>query len=326
MNQRFFTFIMLLIPAFVSAGDFPYAFSAAIVDELGKPVDGAVVSHMFYAKADSPNDLQRDKRTGANGRCEFGGMAYDLGEIEVRKKGFYTSRIKLGEYFDIIYSDGMQKWQNNQEVKVLMKRIINPIPMYAKVEFIKFPESVSRKKMEYDLIAGDFVHPYGSGKTGDLVLDWEVSGDNLREVEWVLSLRFNNEADGIFEYTPPVLTPISKSYVSELRSPNEAPLGGYSSTKEWRSMEGDSSQAVYLFRVRSVVDESGAVVQGLYGKIYGSPRLIRDFKLLANKIKPNGDSLSFWYYLNPNGTRNIEFAPNQNLFKDLPIERRVLNP
>jgi len=45
-----------------------------------------------------------------------------------------------------------------------------------------------------------------------------------------------------------------------------------------------------------VLDKDGKVVKALYGKIYG-------------------DFFDMVYYLNPDGTRNIEYDPKRNLFK-----------
>jgi hypothetical protein len=64
------------------------------------------------------------------------------------------------------------------------------------------------------------------------------------------------------------------------------------------------------------MDASGNVTSALYGKIYG------DF---SQDI--GNDAVRFTYYLNPEpNSRNMEFDPKQNLFKNLPPLEQVTAP
>ncbi len=75
----------------------------------------------------------------------------------------------------------------------------------------------------------------------------------------------------------------------------------------------------YFFRVRTVIDEKGAVKSSLYGKIHG------DF--VIDPINSKTMIIIFTYYLNPTpNSRNIEFDPKQNLLKDLKSDERVDAP
>lgn len=69
----------------------------------------------------------------------------------------------------------------------------------------------------------------------------------------------------------------------------------------------DESQCLYL-RVRTTTNTQGAVSSAWYGKIYGNMQ---------------GE---FTYFLNPDGTRNVEFDFHRNLFGDNPHERVGLIP
>lgn len=53
----------------------------------------------------------------------------------------------------------------------------------------------------------------------------------------------------------------------------------------------------------------------MYGKILGHIGLTAIFSETAE--------IYFKYYLNPDYTRNLEFDPKQNLFKNLPDRERV---
>jgi hypothetical protein len=70
--------------------------------------------------------------------------------------------------------------------------------------------------------------------------------------------------------------------------------------------------------VRTVFDEKGNVIGGLYGKIDGSMEC----------FPKNVDTafVTFAYYLNPDGTRNLEFDPKRNLNKKLPNGQGVSKP
>jgi hypothetical protein len=59
----------------------------------------------------------------------------------------------------------------------------------------------------------------------------------------------------------------------------------------------------YIYRVRTKKDANGNIVKAMYGKIS------QEFE-----FGPNGTIL-FHYYFNPDGTRNLEEDPKNNLFK-----------
>lgn len=71
----------------------------------------------------------------------------------------------------------------------------------------------------------------------------------------------------------------------------------------------------YFFRIRSEVDENGKLTRAMYGKIKGEI-----------KVEPRSGTLGmvlFFYYLNPDYTRNLEFDPNRNLFDNLKDSEKI---
>ena len=70
----------------------------------------------------------------------------------------------------------------------------------------------------------------------------------------------------------------------------------------------------YIFRIRSE-EEDGKLVKALYGKIHGDIRF--------DPREGKAGAISFKYYLNPDYTRNLEFDPKRNLFKNLKSFERV---
>ena len=102
-----------------------------------------------------------------------------------------------------------------------------------------------------------------------------------------------------------------------LTYPQNAPLEDGHLIIKARSSEGGAvfslpkgfNNGVLRFRVRAKTDKDGKITEAKYGKIYG------DIEFAP--LKPNKTRLSFTYYFNPTGTRNLEFDPNQNLLKGL---------
>lgn len=74
----------------------------------------------------------------------------------------------------------------------------------------------------------------------------------------------------------------------------------------------------YLYRVRTVLDDKGQVKSAWHGKIDG------ELEWDASNF-PTAQ-VTFTYYLNPDGTPNLEFDRKRNLFADLPDENMVGNP
>ena len=195
------------------------------------------------------------------------------------------------------------KW--NPIIEIVLKRIIKPIPMYAKR--IDMEPPANNKPVGYDLMIGDWVGPYGKGINNDILFTREYSRKSLQDYDYKLTVSFPKAGDGIQEF--PV--PYKNMEGSALRSPHEVPTNGYqpqivrlniSHPGQKLIFDYDENRA-YFFRVRTVLDENGNVKSALYGKIYG-------------------DFMQFSYYLSPTpNSRNVEFDPKRNLMKNLkPLE------
>jgi hypothetical protein len=74
----------------------------------------------------------------------------------------------------------------------------------------------------------------------------------------------------------------------------------------------------FFIRIRSEVDDEGKLVAAWYGKIHGPIRLDpRGGDIVAESGKAY---VSFEFFVNPDGTRNVEFDFRGNLLK--PKSRR----
>jgi hypothetical protein len=134
-------------------------------------------------------------------------------------------------------------------------------------------------------------------------------------------LTFHAPGDGLFAIS------MSPDQGSALRLPAVAPKDGYMAelseqlndtpSKGWEKSEKKDQN--YYFRVRTAKDDSGNIVSAHYGKIYG------DFRIDA--INSKTLLIFFQYYVNPTpNSRNVEFDPKQNLFKNLSNRQQVDSP
>ncbi len=197
-------------------------------------------------------------------------------------------------------------------IPISLKRIGQPVAMYARkrarIELPKIGEPLG-----FDLIAFDWIAPYGRGQFSDFVFtlsDLEKAGNPGPKT---LLLTFSNDGDGIqsFEADP--------NEGSELRLPALAPESGYAPTFTQRADKtfAPNKKANYFFRVRTTKD-GASIRSALYGKIHGD--------IGVDTINSKTALVFLTYYLNPDGTRNVEFDPNKNLFKELPVIEQVRDP
>jgi hypothetical protein len=124
-------------------------------------------------------------------------------------------------------------------------------------------------------------------------------------------VRFGNPGDGL-QFTPavPADQPRWMLARSDLESMHLAPESGYQPVWTKSSLDRTPVQGrqVGYFRIRSRLNHDRRVVSAWYGKIYnsntnfaGAPKLVLD------------------YYLNTDGTRNVEWDPRHNLARSSTI-------
>ncbi len=169
------------------------------------------------------------------------------------------------------------------------------------------------KPVGFDLMAGDWVAPYGKGANADVFITEEFNKSSITDYDYKLTISFPNAGDGIQEFAVP-----DAERGSALRSPHEAPADGYQPqlVRENFHHPGQAGKSDYdenrnyFFRVRTMLDSNGNVKSALYGKIYGDP-----------------EQVNFRYYLNPTpNDRNIEFDPKRNLLGGLESSEGVSAP
>jgi hypothetical protein len=308
-----------LLLAGLAAGlaDFPMGkITVKVVDEDREPIEGAKVIIGFLVPADGFN---YEEGTGAVGLSDRAGMF-----TASRKCGkFLSCYASMDGYYhtasERFVFDGVKnkRWQPwNPTITLELKQVVNPIPMYVK-EVSGLPLPAVDANVGFDLVVGDWVEPHGAGKISDFVFCVHRRYGDSNNYTFRVTVGFSNEGDGL----QPVF--FRHSIGSKLQFPREAPVDGYKPFFHWWAYKANGVFAQrpldapepdynshpelnYIFRVRSVKLPDGSVF-GLYGKLlkwFGAGPF--------DESKPA--KVSFTYYLNPTGTRNLEFKPEWNIF------------
>ena len=315
-----------------SAAGLPEAmFTVRVTDELGFAMTNAEV-HAGFVESIKPGwgwgggkEMQWRGKTDTNGLCVITARCEGEAGIAAGKDGYYWS-----SGYKVLFTNCLgilaKKWHPwNPVVDVVLKRIGNPVPMYARwVQNAAIPKE--GEAVGYDLQKGDWVTPHGLGEVVDLLFRSDRApsrvvpsqyGD-VRLFDDTLTISFPNEGDGIQSMLVP-----DRGGRSNLRLPAIAPENGYVTNLVKRvAQEQDKpifstieKDANYFFRVRTKKNEAGEIVSALYGKIHGDFRFGRV------------GELQFRYYLNPTpNDRNMEFDPSRNLFQNLTSLEEVREP
>jgi hypothetical protein len=302
----------------------------AVRDEDGSAVTnvevgvGTFVRRIPGPEAGFAETAQVEARTDTNGFASLT-IPSRRGDLYLRMRpteGFYYDR---GTELRMTNAVG-GRWEPWGQTNVLVvRRIFNPIPMYARAfSDGALPVPENGNPVGFDLMEADWVAPHGHGRVADFIftVSWRFTGhDSFGAPTWEASieLSFSNEGDGILEVPIPIFAPPRGSV---FRMPREAPLHGYRPVMSWEGsrMEEYSPRIPedmnYFFRVRTKVTD-GKPATALYGKIHGP---------LQISIRPTKTTVKLAYYLNPiPNDRNMEFDPKRNLLK-LESYQRINDP
>ena len=288
-------------------------------EETNEPIKDAEVGVTFnqsgffepqYSRVEGTTD--EDGKFSASKTCT-GSVDFSAIAQGYYKTGFDYRFEKITSKFQVRH----KPW--NPKITLKLRKIKSPVPMYArKIYYAVIPEL--DKAIGFDLMAGDWVSPYGKGKVSDFIFTVIKEYKKDQDYQVDVSLTFSGSFDGIYPF------PVMGNYPSKLKLPSLAPVGGYQKKLEKYHATDKSNNynknQHYYFRIRSQ-EKNGELEKALYGKIY------HDIKVDAfgyYEDKSGRPAITFEYYLNPDGTRNVEFDPKQNLFKDLKPSEQVQYP
>lgn len=264
--------------------------SLQVVDDKGAPVGGAKIASEFYS---TPKQTRVTGQTDEGGLLVLEGRTISDVKFTITKDSYYDTNqsydfIKRAtSKADALRSGKWMPWNPTHTVTLKKKR--NPVPMFARqVWNVHLP---CDQPVGYDLEIGDCVVPHGKGQHSDLIFEVSRKDDGHGRDDYTWECSFSNSQDGI--------QVLEKELWSRFSWPYQAPEGGYQG-----KCSGPKAQAYLVFRVRSVTDAAGKITSAKYGKMY---------PLVAGGSREKGCYLSFWYWFNPDGTRNLEFDPSRNL-------------
>ena len=275
--------------------------------ETRAPVPGALAGVTFAIPDDrgAAADVHRTGLTDAHGDFRVTEDTMPYITVGAQKSGYYKTgvNVDLRPTLKGAYKDDLV-------VPIVLKPIINPIAMYARKR-ARLEIPTVNTPVGFDLLAFDWLPPYGSGTVPDFV--FTLTENNTDPSVKTLSLSFSNGDDGIAP------SDVDPKQGSALRLPRIAPETGYHS--QWVRDAGTrytpKEGRNYFYRIRTVRDGT-EIRSGLYGKIHGD--------IGIDTINSKTAIVFLTYYLNPDGTRNVEFDPNKNLFKQLPPREQVRDP
>jgi hypothetical protein len=292
-----------------------------VVNEDGNPISAADVSVQYTILPPPPPGQptygEIKGLTDNNGvfTASHTDSSWTFG-VTVDKAGYYNTHIGHDLYQPGQLDDKAVAASRNSTITLVLKKIGHPIAMYAKKEETKMPKE--NEPIGFDLMVGDWVGPYGTGKTADIFFTVHRNIISPQKFDADLEITFPNAGDGIV-----VVPPASDTGVSRLVMPHSAEEAGYQPTLKWsyhNFSETSEPASGYFLRVRTVLDSNGNVESALFGKIQGDVRF-----LVGTKAPQAG--IAFTYYLNPTpNDRNVEFDQSQNLFGGLPFDEQVKAP
>jgi len=276
-----------------------------VTDENNRPVSNANVHLGFrvYTKGGWASETnEASGLTDSKGYFTASSFTDDFVAFTITKDSYYESG---GDYK--FKESNLGRWEPwNPEIKVVMRKIENPVPMYVRDTSSMHPVleiPVNGKAVGFDLMESDWVSPYGKGKHSDMFFRLDRKFVSRDDFEGTLTITFPNKNDGI------QLIKYDRKRGSNFKLPRIAPEDGYQSKlvntfsnrpgePYKRSAEEDNN---YFFRVRSE-ERDGKLIRAMYGKIHGDFR----FDMRGSKTA----SILFKYFLNPDFTRNLESGKN----------------
>jgi hypothetical protein len=290
-------------------GSYPWKIIFNVIDDIGRPIADAQVLVGY---------LQTNQITGLTDTNGTFSVSHDdrswaLGFL-VNKSGYYSDYVHYELFKPGQFDDSKVAANRNSTQVMILRKIGNPIPLYAEQAHIKLKDE--DKPIGFDLMAGDLATPYGRGFHTDMFFTVHRKIINEHKYNCVLDITFPNKGDGIVVAQPEVITG------SEFKTSRVAIKNGYESELNLHYSDTNQPEPVfgYFIRTRTELDQNGNVKSALYGKINGN------FRFYAGTIVPHS-GMGFTYYLNPTpNDTNLEFDTKNNLIRDLKPLEEVKEP
>lgn len=261
-------------------------YSGTIIDEIGRPVAGANITLRWDARIPvflEPFDphYQGDNRVLSLTSDSDGGFSFRAAGLvvfgSIQKPGYHDTAV--------VFHPG--KPTQNGATPIPLLRIINRQPMVGKKVKILLP--VGSSLLQYDLLKGDCLPPFGTGLVADLQIEWkrpvEINAEACRRA---FKSQFLGEGNGVILHRT-IVDPLFAR--SRLRSAHEAPNDGYQPQCDFGDHFRGGDIVAYL-KIRS-----GQPGGPLFGKMLGP---------ISYWAAKDRDRFEFEYVMNPTGDRGLE--------------------
>lgn len=276
----------------LSASELPKAtFMVKVVDEFSQPIYGANV-HIGYQSFDLTTKRLKHSSFGdftdVNGELRVEVFSHKRITFGVDKSGYYKG---YGEplIFDKV-GDGNHWHPLNPTLEIVLIKKGNAIPLYHMKIRTKAP--VLDEYIGFDLIKGDWVYDSFGGTERHLEFKFSKTVESYKNFTSEMEVRFFAEGDGL------LLSNEKLNRNSELGFAKEAPVTGYVNGINNLCFRDENHQSPSFDRNRLYYLKSS----GMYGVVVG--------EIMFYAINSVTVDLEFQYYLNPTGTRNLEFNGN----------------
>lgn len=278
-----------------------------VVDENGLPVPNAkfMVGMWLWTVKENGADGMTDR----DGMFTVRGKATDEVVYSIDKEGYYRTS---GKYFLSQEPDaavkGGQWMPYGKERVVVLKRIVNPIPMYAKPKwkFFYFPEI----NIEYgfDAFEMDWVEPFGKGKHVDIVFEYKgdgLSGMNYRDGH--IALKWLDRNCGFYEEDI-ADSELKSSYTANTNNSYKSAIS-FVNQRDSTGRFVETANKYMVFRIRTRFSPDGRMIGAHYGKIY--------LPINFGYVEPSKEKKACFginIYTNPTeNDTNLEFFPYHSL-------------
>jgi hypothetical protein len=310
ISSRFVLALAVLAAPLPGACSAPEArLNVTVRDEQGRAVEGAAVRGSFF----QDRVIDRVRSPSHSGVTDGAGQVSLIGheglyvDVIAEKAGYYPSTHRA-----VVRGGGVR------EVPILLRPMRSPIAMYARQATVTLPEL--DRTYGYDLLRGELVPPGGAGLHEDILLRMERPARPDGAPGLHLTVSFPGQADGIAAMT---LDPAWAD--SAYPSAYTAPLDGYedklsvSVARTPNGYEDLNRRRPFFLRIRAQQDADGHLRSALYCKIWPGMDLLG--------WAADWPTVALPYYCNPTeNDRNLEFAPDRNLFRDLTPDERPAGP
>jgi hypothetical protein len=321
------TIVMSIIPLDSSGQLLDVKLQVTVSDEQGSPIRDAKALCYFSKPVDKTDPWKGQTSdeisimTDGEGKAIATGKSMARMAAVIQKEGYYESRETL---YNLKFDREKLQWlPYEREGKLVLRKIVNPIPMYAwNMRRMDYPVGTN-VWVGYDMLLAEWMPPHGKGEVEDVrlhVLRATAAYDRTQPAV-VLTILFMGEQNGVCGINDQTV-----SNQSWLKLPYCAPREGYSEKEfrfekrfgehEFKTMTNTGTTNCF-FRIRSKIDKDGKFVEGLHGKIHG-PVGVEGGKHIP---------ICMIYYVNPTpNDLNMEFDPKKNLVPKKEAKTAVVMP